>query len=551
MTGGSRAAAVHSPSVEADELQARLRQLSDIGESGDGRFPADLQARIHTVTAAAETRLGHGTSHTVVALAGATGSGKSSLFNALVGEDLSPSGVLRPTTSKARAAVFGEGAEALLDWLDVPQRHRLDASISSNSSDNVALDGLVLLDLPDHDSIAASHRDEVERLVQVVDVFCWVVDPQKYADAALHDQYLQRFATHGSVTLVALNQIDRLSADDRRACLVHLGQLLDEDGLVGTRIVATSATTGEGVAELRRELSARTAERRAVVRRLDADLDWLAADLLSSCGDVTPSPVPRGARDALVAAAARVAGVDVVADAVGAAYRHRSAAVVGWPPVRWIRKLRPDPLKRFGLGSGRVANSGQQSVRRTSLPTASANDRAALATAGRDLVDAVAAGLPLHWRDSLDATITAPVQLLGESLDGDVASTELPVAPARWWTVAGALQRILTIALVVGMVWLGVLFVAPWFQLPDVPTPCVGVVPVPTMLALGGAALGLLLAALGRRAAAIGAGRRTRATRAILSAGVARVVDEQVIAPTNAELDVLARLGAMTRKLQR
>lgn len=537
----------YSPSVEADELQARLRQLSDIGELGDGRLPVDLQARIHTVATAAEARLGHGTSHTVVALAGATGSGKSSLFNALVGEDLSPSGVLRPTTSKPRAAVFGEGAEALLDWLDVPQRHRLDASVNAN----VSLDGLVLLDLPDHDSIAAAHRHEVERLVQVVDVFCWVVDPQKYADAALHDQYLQRFAAHGSVTLVALNQVDRLSADDRRACLVHLGQLLDEDGLVGVRIVATSATTGEGVADLRRELSARTAERRAVVRRLDADLDWLAADLLSSCGDVTPGPVPRAARDALVVAAARVAGVDVVADAVGAAYRHRSAAVAGWPPVRWVRKLRPDPLKRFGLGSGRVTGNEQQSVRRTSLPPASAEASAALGTAGRDLVDAVAEGLPLHWRDSLDATITAPVQSLGDSLDRDVASTELPVAPARWWAVAGAMQRILTFAMVVGMVWLGVVFVAAWFQLPNVPTPRLGVVPLPTMLALGGAALGLLLAALGRRAASVGAARRARAARVTLSAGVARVVDEEVIAPTNAELDVLARLGAMTRKLQR
>lgn len=537
----------YSPSVEADELQARLRQLSDIGELGDGRIPADLQARILAVANAAEARLGHGTSHTVVALAGATGSGKSSLFNALVGEDLSPSGVLRPTTSKARAAVFGEGAEALLDWLEVPQRHRLDASVNAN----VSLDGLVLLDLPDHDSIAAAHRHEVERLVQVVDVFCWVVDPQKYADAALHDQYLQRFAAHGSVTLVALNQVDRLSADDRRACLVHLGQLLDEDGLVGVRIVATSATTGEGVAELRRELSARTAERRAVVRRLDADLDWLAADLFSSCGDVTPRPVPRVTRDALVTAAAKVAGVDVVAAAVGAAYRHRSAMVAGWPPVRWVRKLRPDPLKRFGLGSGRVTGNEQQSVRRTSLPPASADASAALGTAGRDLVDAVAEGLPLHWRDSLDATITAPVQSLGDSLDRDVASTELPVAPARWWAVAGAMQRILTFAMVVGMVWLGVVFVVAWFQLPNVPTPRLGVVPLPTMLALGGAALGLLLAALGRRAASVGAARRARAARVTLSAGVARVVDEEVIAPTNAELDVLARLGAMTRKLQR
>ena len=61
--------------------------------------------------------------HTVVALAGSTGSGKSSLFNALAGADLSPVGVRRPTTSKAHASVWGaEGAAPLVQWLGVPRR---------------------------------------------------------------------------------------------------------------------------------------------------------------------------------------------------------------------------------------------------------------------------------------------------------------------------------------------------------------------------------------------------------------------------------------------
>ena len=541
----------------ADGLLVRLQQLSDLGDLGADRLPPELSARVRSVADAAEARLGHGTSFTVVALAGATGSGKSSLFNALVGEDLAPAGLLRPTTSTARAAVFGDGGEALLDWLDVPQRHRL-GSAATPAATGDALDGLILLDLPDHDSTVTAHRDEVERLVEVVDVFCWVVDPQKYADAALHDQYLQRFAGHGSVTLVALNQVDRLSAEDRRACLAHLALLVEQDGLVGVRIVATSAVTGEGVTELRRELSARTAERRAVVRRLDADLDWLAADLLASCGDVSPSPVPRRARNTLVDAASRVAGIDVVADAVGAAYRHRSIAVVGWPPVRWVARVRPDPLARLGLGTRRSTATTSAdlpgaalSVRRTSLPTPAADATAALGTAGRDLVETVSEGLPLHWRDRLEATVAPAVRSLGDALDADVATADLPVEPAGWWAVAGAVQRLLTLLMVVGLLWLGVLFVAAWFQLPDVPTPRLGAVPIPTMLALGGGFLGLLLAALGRRAASVGAARRTRATRAALSVGVARVVDEQVIAPTDAELDALARLGAMARKLHR
>ena len=58
------------------------------------------------------TRLGLTAEHTVVAIAGATGSGKSSTFNALAGVELSSVGVRRPTTSWATACVWGrEGAD--------------------------------------------------------------------------------------------------------------------------------------------------------------------------------------------------------------------------------------------------------------------------------------------------------------------------------------------------------------------------------------------------------------------------------------------------------
>ena len=46
------------------------------------------------------------------------------------------------------------------------------------------------MDLPDHDSTEVSHHLEVDRLVELADLLVWVLDPQKYADAALHDRYL-------------------------------------------------------------------------------------------------------------------------------------------------------------------------------------------------------------------------------------------------------------------------------------------------------------------------------------------------------------------------
>ena len=64
-------------------------------------------------------------------------------------------------------------------------------------------------------------------------MFVWIVDPQKYADAALHQGYLHRFAGHADVTLVVLNQLDTLAPDARQAALDDLRRLLAADGMDG------------------------------------------------------------------------------------------------------------------------------------------------------------------------------------------------------------------------------------------------------------------------------------------------------------------------------
>ena len=110
-----------------------------------------------------------------------------------------------------------------------------------------ALDGLVLLDLPDHDSTELSHRAQVDRLVEMVDLFVWVLDPQKYADAALHERYLRPLAGHAAVTVIVLNQIDLLSPTDVEECVRDLQRLLAEDGMPKVPVIPLSAKTGAGM----------------------------------------------------------------------------------------------------------------------------------------------------------------------------------------------------------------------------------------------------------------------------------------------------------------
>ena len=59
----------------------------------------------------------------------------------------------------------------------------------------------------------------------------WVLDPQKYADAAVHSRYLTPLAGHSSVIAVVLNQSDLLTAEQAEDCVADLSRLLDSEGL--------------------------------------------------------------------------------------------------------------------------------------------------------------------------------------------------------------------------------------------------------------------------------------------------------------------------------
>ena len=160
----------------------------------------------------------------------------------------------------------------MLAWLQVPQRHQ----VGDETGDPGRLGGLVLLDLPDHDSTEVAHHLEVDRLVEVVDLLVFVLDPQKYADAAIHHRYLAPLRTHREVMLVVLNHVDEVAPDRRRDLDRDLARLLDADGLTGVPRLQTSAVTGEGVDALRDVLADRVAATRAAAARLSADVAAVA-----------------------------------------------------------------------------------------------------------------------------------------------------------------------------------------------------------------------------------------------------------------------------------
>ena len=500
-------------------LADRLAALREAVEAAEGRLdvPEVGQARTLLAKAGARAALGDAT---VIALAGATGSGKSTLFNALSGGEISTPGVRRPTTGVAHATVWGDddGADRLLDWLEVPRRHRHEPE--------PALDGLVLLDLPDHDSVRLEHRLEVDRLVGLVDVLVWVLDPEKYADAAVHDRYLAPLAGHAGVLLVVLNKVDRLDDAAARACLADLRSLLDREGLAATPLLALSGRTGAGVADLRKEIAHRVAARRAATDRLTADVRAAAADLSAHCSDGTSPAVrqPADARDDVVDALAAAAGVPAVTAAVERSTVRAGTARTGWPLVRWVRRLRPDPLSRLHLGDERA---------RTSLAPAGPVERAAVATAVRRARDAAGDGLGQAWRDDLRRTVDDAEARLTDRLDSAVAGTDLGSERVPLWQRAvGGLQWVLAAVALVGALWLLALVLLGLLQLDDVlPLPRVQGIPVPTLLLGAGLLAGFLLGVLARPFVRMRARRRGRAAGRRLRAAVAEVADDDVFGP--------------------
>ncbi|MEU9495104.1 GTPase [Streptomyces sp. NPDC048215] len=438
--------------MSGSSLRPRLDALRELVGLSRARLDGSTLAEAGRVLDEASARQRLSARHTVVAVAGATGSGKSTLFNALAGVQISDAGLRRPTTSAPIACSWTDGAAGLLDRLAIPGRLRR-RPVQGGTAVDEALQGLVLVDLPDHDSAATGHREQVDRVLALVDAVIWVVDPEKYADAALHERYLRPLAGHAEISFVVLNQIDRLSGEAADLVLDDLRRLLDEDGMAvgehgepGATVMSLSALTGAGVGDLRELLGRFVQDRTAAARRLSADVDAAAARLRSVyVADGRPGLGER-ARDEFTERLAEAVGAAAAGQAAEREWRRNANRACGTP---WLRLWRWYESTRQLGGLDLMAQV-------LAPPEEELTARQRVEQAVRQLADDAVDGLPGPWAQAVREAAVNGAKGLPEALDdlsrsaqtgggrgrgGNTDTGSAPVGPGGHATAAGLGKR--------------------------------------------------------------------------------------------------------------
>lgn len=461
----------------------------------------------------------------VIGLLGGTGAGKSSLVNALAGGEVVCAGVLRPTTNEACAVLpAGREPKELLGWLGVRTRVCAPGDLPGDTA---------IIDLPDIDSVEASHAQVAGRLATRVDALVVVVNPQKYADARLHDEWLERLRTsHASVT-VALTHIDTLGVAERTSIVSDLRRILDERGLTGARVVPVSATTGEGVAELASHLAdeaARVSRQAARARAALSQAARLVRDAVGVEGAIRGVETEGMASD-LAGVAADLVGAPIIAEAVAASTLRAGTRTGGWLPLRWLARLGVDPLRRLHLGE----EERQESATTPTLPTRSASDGAAFANAVRREVAARSQGRPERWRRLLVECALSGAAVVPAAAHREVANNLRVSASAPSLSrILGGFQLIAWMVSLMGAAWIGLVHLGRAVLI-DTDVPAIGPIPMPTVILVCGLAVTLLCASLNRALCSWVASRRKRAVMDDVRAMCRDEVDRLVVAPLRVE----------------
>lgn len=500
-----------------ERLREAAAAAAELGLSEQARSAGELAER-------SEQRLGFSGESYVLALVGGTGVGKSSVLNALAGEDVSPARALRPTTEQPLAWVADNAREEirpLLDWLGVER---------VVGHDRADLTGVAILDLPDFDSVRLEHRSTVDALLPRIDAMAWVVDPEKYDDERLH-QYLRGLAGHADRMRFVFNKVDRLDPRQQEMLVDDLRRRLAAAGIERATIDMVSALDGTGLDGLRAALN-RAADGKAIAAAKLATDAAAEVNALARAAGLEP-----GARYAPLLAtedreraiSAAVTGAMAVVDPPGVSRQMQEGVL--YRARRQGGSLLARIIALLTLVTGRTRRKADPGAflvdwrRRGSLGHVLNPVRSALVEAAR--------AVPAVSRPALLATLGADdaEKEVTRALDRSTrqAAGLLTVPGSVLWPAIGFVQLLAGAVLLFAIAWYLVVIFGPGaLPVATIDLPYLGPVPTPLALIAGSLALSLLLGfglnthagLVGRRMGLEAADRvREAVTEAITTAG--------------------------------
>ena len=218
---------------------------------------------------------------------GSTGAGKSTLVNSIVDDEVSRSGVLRPTTTTPVLVHHPQDERWFLDDRILPGLARVTGAPAGSTSPHKSSDpsastaeasmrlvassslppGMALLDAPDIDSVVSANRALAAQLLGAADLWLFVTTAARYADAVPWD-LLRQASERGTAVAIVLDRVPPEAMADIRS---HLAGMLREQGLSTAPIfgIPEAALTAQGrlpegdVARLRSWLTALASDARA------------------------------------------------------------------------------------------------------------------------------------------------------------------------------------------------------------------------------------------------------------------------------------------------
>lgn len=453
---------------------------------------------------------------TVIAVAGPSGTGKSTVVNTLARRNsLVPTGMHRPTTTELVAYVDAEVTAALfLELSGIPRSVSVEfcTTRSNPLRDSLGMVGEghqvrsaltqcghpIVVEVPDT-LLVPELTSAASQVLETADLILWTTDSQKYADAAFHSR-ISAFPRHPNSYFV-LTHTEGLTESQLQTLNQELAAIAERIG-VSPEILQISlydesslARFRETVAELSHAPEARWRGQQAAIHhaatKLGQDLE------LDVTGEFSTQPVqapsvaspPSPAETKLVDQVTQVSGLSAVQANFSKQYLRAGGFWTLWPVLNWLAGIKPlahvnqdnsttpgEPEADKPVGPSAdpspeqtadesatpaVADSTPDPDLPSVAPQADSLNRffprvnvAGITSAARTYAATASAHRPSKWVDFAQLKAVELSGNLVSALNLALESWKFPARPARtWWRIWRLGHWFWLAALVVGLLW--------------------------------------------------------------------------------------------------